>query len=136
MDNIAYAKEWVKYANEDEVVFHLLFNSKLDLTFTYPFHAQQAAEKWLKALLVLQGIEPPKTHDLGKITQLLEEYYPEMIDSIWDFHAGVLNRCAVEDRYPGWDELEDNIPDDDLILNALQAVKAFVFKHLPWEQAQ
>jgi HEPN domain-containing protein len=35
------------------------------------FHAQQCAEKYLKALLALQGIDFPKIHDLGVLTGLL-----------------------------------------------------------------
>ena len=35
------------------------------------FHAQQAAEKALKALLVARGTEPPYTHDLGALAALL-----------------------------------------------------------------
>jgi len=35
------------------------------------FHAQQAAEKALKAALVLAGIEPPRTHDLEDLRRRL-----------------------------------------------------------------
>jgi HEPN domain-containing protein len=35
------------------------------------FHAQQAAEKAMKAALLLSGIEPPRTHDLDGLCELL-----------------------------------------------------------------
>ena len=34
---------------------------------TVGFHAQQCAEKYLKALLTARGIDFPKTHDLGEL---------------------------------------------------------------------
>lgn len=35
------------------------------------FHAEQAAEKALKALLVVAGIDPPRAHDLELLAGLL-----------------------------------------------------------------
>jgi len=35
------------------------------------FHAQQCAEKYLKALLSWEGIDFPKTHDIGQLILLL-----------------------------------------------------------------
>jgi len=35
------------------------------------FHAQQTVEKYLKALLVLRGIDFPKTHDIEELTGLV-----------------------------------------------------------------
>jgi HEPN domain-containing protein len=39
----------------------------------YGFHAQQAAEKALKAWLTLRRVEYPKTHDLASLLHLLEQ---------------------------------------------------------------
>ena len=36
------------------------------------FHAQQAIEKWLKAAMALHGIREARTHDLGRLLQILE----------------------------------------------------------------
>jgi HEPN domain-containing protein len=40
---------------------------------TVAFHAQQCVEKYLKALLVLEGISPPKSHDVPMLVGLLPE---------------------------------------------------------------
>lgn len=63
---------------------------------------QQAAEKALKAALVLDGIEFSYTHDLNELRDLmpdswfLREERPDLSD---------LTRLAVETRYPGqWAE--------------------------------
>lgn len=37
------------------------------------FHCQQAAEKALKAVLAVEGLDFPYTHDLGLLMQLCED---------------------------------------------------------------
>ena len=63
------------------------------------FHAQQAAEKALKALLVAYGVPAPRTHDLWELIDLLgkktDTSYLRGID------AEELTYYAVEPRYPG-----------------------------------
>jgi HEPN domain-containing protein len=36
------------------------------------FHAQQAVEKWLKAVMARRGIPQARIHDIGRLLQLLE----------------------------------------------------------------
>lgn len=62
------------------------------------FHAQQAAEKMLKALLVFQGTQPRKTHDL---LELLEECLARepRVDEL-RANCLVLNPYSIEVRYP------------------------------------
>lgn len=63
------------------------------------FHAQQAAEKAVKALLIHHGIQFPYVHDLGKLLSLLEKATGDLPDSIRQ--ATRLTQFAVEARYPG-----------------------------------
>jgi HEPN domain-containing protein len=35
------------------------------------FHAQQAIEKWLKAVMALHGLEEARIHDLGRLLEIL-----------------------------------------------------------------
>lgn len=35
------------------------------------FHAQQAIEKWLKAVMVLHGLKEARIHDLGRLLEIL-----------------------------------------------------------------
>jgi HEPN domain-containing protein len=37
------------------------------------FHAQQAVEKWLKAVMARRGIPQARIHDIGRLLQLLED---------------------------------------------------------------
>jgi HEPN domain-containing protein len=66
------------------------------------FHAQQAAEKALKAVLLAHGVTFPRTHDLAFLVDQLPSAIsipPELID------LPTLSKYAVQNRYPG-----DTIP--------------------------
>jgi len=72
---------------------------ELSTYWTASFHAQQAAEKALKALLTRHQIEFVKTHSIGELLQLAEPVAPGIsarLDAARD-----LTRHAVADRYPG-----------------------------------
>jgi HEPN domain-containing protein len=63
------------------------------------FHSQQCGEKYLKALLVEQGLAVPRVHDLEVLVNLLLPGLPlqqEVMSS-----ARILTSMAVEVRYPG-----------------------------------
>jgi HEPN domain-containing protein len=67
------------------------------------FHAQQCAEKYLKALLVSRSIDFPKTHDLRYLLELLPVEFNLGLELS---EVAFLNRYAVDGRYPGaWDEI-------------------------------
>ena len=62
------------------------------------FHAQQAAEKSLKALLTHLGIDFPYTHNIGLLVSLL----PSDMQSVSALsEAVILTPFAVLTRYPG-----------------------------------
>lgn len=63
------------------------------------FHAQQCAEKYLKALLQEEAIPFGKTHNLSLLLDLLQERHSslELLRPI----LGILSAYAVEYRYPG-----------------------------------
>ena len=63
------------------------------------FHAQQVAEKYLKALLQEAGIPFGKTHNLSLLLDQLKDTYPEL--ELLRPTLAILNAFAVEYRYPG-----------------------------------
>jgi HEPN domain-containing protein len=71
------------------------------------FHAQQAAEKYLKAYLVWQEVEFPRTHALEDLVLLAAQKDPEFL--VLKDEAASLTPYAVETRYPEFEEpvLED-----------------------------
>ena len=99
------ALRWLRFSEEDlDVALRLLSGSP-----SAPRHAcwlsQQAAEKALKAALVLEEVEFPFTHDLDALRNLLPDGW-----SVRDTHADLaeLTEWAVETRYPGdWPEPTD-----------------------------
>lgn len=64
------------------------------------FHAQQCAEKYLKArLLAATGVEPPKQHDLLVLLGAIgpdEPGWEEFVDEL-----ALLTRFGTRYRYPG-----------------------------------
>lgn len=63
------------------------------------FHAQQCAEKYLKALLQEAEIPFGKTHNLSLLLDLLKEHHPGL--ELLRPTLAILNAYAVEYRYPG-----------------------------------
>jgi HEPN domain-containing protein len=63
------------------------------------FHCQQTAEKYLKAFLVSQHVEFPKTHSIGRLLDLVSGVAPELGVLLAD--AISLTPFGVEIRYPG-----------------------------------
>ncbi len=68
----------------------------------YCFNAQQAAEKAIKAVMVLRGIEFPYIHDLTRLMSMLEASGETIPDPVR--RAAVLTRFAAQTRYPSVEE--------------------------------
>ena len=68
----AIVREWVAKADADfNCATTLLRPRKKPMHDVVCFHAQQCAEKYLKALLTLQDVTFPKTHSLRLLLELL-----------------------------------------------------------------
>ena len=63
------------------------------------FHAQQAAEKYLKAFLVWYQVEFRKTHDMLELLNLVADIAHELQDILSE--TVNLTPYGVEYRYPG-----------------------------------
>lgn len=61
------------------------------------FHAQQAVEKWLKAVMALHGLEEARIHDLGRLLEILGEAGVDLPPSA--DHLDDLSIYAVPLRY-------------------------------------
>jgi len=91
--------EWLGKANADIAVAERLLRDEAIFLNAVTFHSQQAAEKYLKALLTCWSIEFPKTHVLAKLIELVETHNATLAGSLLD--AIVLTPYGVELRYPG-----------------------------------
>lgn len=96
---------------------------------TVCFHAQQCAEKYLKALLVLHSVEFPKTHNLRLLIQLVPAGLSLGLETD---RVVALIRYAVDVRYS--DELQVVTPAaaEEAVATA-RKVREAVRQHLPGE---
>lgn len=100
-------RRWLRFAGEDLQVAEAGLTQLGFPPWVCCFHAQQAAEKAIKAALVALGIAFPRRHDLDGLRNLLPEGWQikrEMPD------LEPLSSWAVEARYPG--DLPDSTMED------------------------
>ncbi|MBL7163641.1 MAG: HEPN domain-containing protein [Anaerolineales bacterium] len=107
---------WATRAEEDFIMARLALRQKPPLSYSACFHAQQCAEKYLKALLVSKGVAFPRTHDLLLLQTLCEQ--ASIFVAVNEKDLNTLSDYAVRVRYPG----EDPIPEE--AKEALEIAKA------------
>jgi len=93
------AGDWLAKAATDLLVCERLSSQGAAFSEAIAFHAQQAAEKSLKALLVARQVEFPKTHDIERLVELVALGDPVLAEALAD--AAELTPYGVEYRYPG-----------------------------------
>ncbi|MCK4304299.1 MAG: HEPN domain-containing protein [Candidatus Eisenbacteria sp.] len=91
--------QWLAKAEQDMNAGDVLLASEPPFLYPACFHAQQAAEKYLKALLTWYQIEFPKTHAIEQLLDLVIQPDAETASSLRD--AAVLTPYGVDIRYPG-----------------------------------
>ena len=119
---------WLKKAEHD------LLNIENNLAATripwdtVCFHAQQAAEKVLKALLVYHGQTPPRTHDLVALLTHCLPFAPDLADLERDCRN--LTYFAVSARYPD-DLFEPEEADGRAMNEAARQIQSRILTLLP-----
>lgn len=118
--------EWLNHAKSDLRLAYLAAGDEFVRREQACFHAQQAAEKAIKAILLSRKIEFPLTHDIEELLEIAENSGIKLSEDIRE--AGLLTPYAVESRYPGyWFE----ITEADL-KEALQAAE----RSVEWAEAE
>ncbi len=92
-------EDWLAHAESDLNLARLAGERKDVLPEQACFHAQQAAEKALKAVLLFKHIEFPLVHDLKILIDLLRKNAVTLPPEIHEVDS--LTPYAVEARYPG-----------------------------------
>ena len=130
-DKSDIVKAWIRKAENDLINATNSINIKpkppLD---TVCFHAQQCAEKYLKAYLVQYEINFEKTHNLGELVLLavkVDEDFQEIIDI-----SEKLTDYAVDIRYPFLLE-EPTKEEARETIEMAEKIKKFVLSKLPKE---
>lgn len=118
-------REWIEQAEKDLRVAAYLASNFAEFRDAICFHSQQAAEKFLKALVISHHRHPARTHKLRDLLANLREIGVTLDDLAQD--CGFLTRFAVE-RYPPKKVTED---DARRALPAAERIAAAVRSRLP-----
>jgi len=94
---------------------------------TVCFHAQQCAEKTLKAFLVYHDMRPQRTHDLSLLLRDCVAVEPQLIEL--EDVCRQLTAYAVSGRYPDVFDVEEDEGRQALV--ALEQIRAAVLPLLP-----
>jgi len=125
-DHINKVFLWMSYADEDLDLAN--YAMKMSGSRSYrliAFHAQQSAEKYLKAYLVYHDIDFPYTHDIRKLLKLCgNTIWIEKIKNAED-----LTPFAVTTRYP---MLEEKVTENEAAdaVNMASMVRKIIRKAL------
>jgi HEPN domain-containing protein len=96
-------ERWLVFAREDLQMAELAMTENLYNQVC--LHAQQCAEKTIKALIMTQGQSPPRTHRLGDLVNLIN---PNPLTAI-ALEVQLLDRFHIPTRYP--DALPGSLPE-------------------------
>ncbi len=107
-DSLGSPEDWLVYAESDLRMAQVARERKDIIPEQACFHAQQSAEKALKAVLLFKSIEFPLVHDLKTLVGLLQKNAISFPPEIQE--AGLLTPYAAEARYPG--HLEEVTPSE------------------------
>ncbi|MDR1469014.1 MAG: HEPN domain-containing protein [Spirochaetaceae bacterium] len=114
--------EWLRYAMGDLLAArHMIEDMHPKQTEISAWHCQQCAEKALKAFLVANDIDPPKTHDLEKLNCFCQ--------NIDDVFTEIQNDCQKINPYSEASHYPDGIAVDEIIAKTLvgRAQKVYDF---------
>ncbi|MBI4803304.1 MAG: HEPN domain-containing protein [Elusimicrobia bacterium] len=118
-------REWIRKAELDYASALILASGRKAFHEIVCFHCQQAAEKYMKAYLLLKGVRFPKIHDLERLIYLCSREsrsFKQLEDP-----AGILSVYAVDVRYPGVDA---SAAEAGEALKAVRTIRRFARKYL------
>ena len=126
-DYVEVVRQWVEKAEHDLLnIENNLAASEIPWD-TVCFHAQQCAEKYLKAILAWKQVEVPKTHDLRLLLQRISAHLSLELNVA---RILLLNRYTIEARYPGdWEPITR--PEGEEAVAVAREVREAVKRCLP-----
>ena len=111
-------------ARQDEYVLEQFADNPEAADETFGFHAQQAAEKLLKAVLAAHGVIYPRTHRLGDLLDLASDRGLAVPEEFDELHG--LTPFAVEYRYEFFAEELEKPLDRAAVLAQVRRLRAWV----------
>jgi HEPN domain-containing protein len=91
-------RDWIKTADEDLQTIQAVLALRDVPWRVIAYHAQQAAEKYLKAFLISRGWRLKKVHDLVELNAEANAFAPSLV--IIDADCADLNGFIQVGRYP------------------------------------
>ena len=121
-------RQWIDRAEEDFRNAEHTLTLEKDCPFgTVCFHAEQCVEKYLKALLVSQNIDFPKTHNIPELLALVPASIRPVLSAE---EQEQLTEYATVTRYPGeWEPVTRE--DAERAVEVARKVREAVRKQLP-----
>ena len=126
-NKLKLVQRWLEKARRDLLTSQRSLQAKEAFTDVVCFHAQQAAEKYLKVYLIWKELNFPKTHALEDLALLAAQSDPDFLE-LKD-NVATLTPHAVEARYPEFDE--PTLTDAREAVTLAKRVKEVVIKRLP-----
>jgi HEPN domain-containing protein len=118
--------EWVQKAEGDFTVAQKMLRARKNPVYdAVCFHAQQCAEKYLKAFLQEHEMGIPKTHKLLDLLKLCKEINPSLEILLSDLQS--IERFSVNIRYPG---VSADKEEAKIAFKAAQVVRSLINSHL------
>ena len=125
----ALARRWLGKARTDLAVALAVLQKGPEMEpWAACFHAQQAAEKALKAVLVAAGVEPPQVHDLRALRARMPagialDATDNALAELTLYATGVryVFDAALGEEDPSWEEAEAAVVTAGRILRAVRA---------------
>jgi|SRR3989304_8736638 len=120
--------EWIARADDDLLNAQSIFKHKDGTPVAVCFLSQQAAEKYLKALLLFYSGDYLKTHDLNQLATLIKAYNESILNELSE-ELILLSPYYIATRYPAdiplesftWEMAEEAI-------SAVLKIKDFMIK--------
>lgn len=131
MANLKVVKDWIGFANTDLIGAKALFEMGDNFLGLAVFHAQQAAEKSMKAYLVFQSVRVPKTHDIGDLLALIELKDKDLFQLLSP--CVELTDYAVAYRYPDAQKKPLLSSEVALAIQKAELVQSEVLKRIKYE---
>ncbi len=113
------ARTWLAYADENQDVAALAFehghlNSCLQ-------NAQQAVEKYLKAVVIEKGLEFRRTHSIRELAGLLSDQ--GITVNISHDEIDLMDTIYLPSKYPVYSALPNALPNPEICADALKIAK-------------
>jgi HEPN domain-containing protein len=121
MSDLDHARMMLSLARRELTALQHMLDMNAVANEIFGFHAQQAVEKALKALLSLVDVDYPRIHDLEELLALLEshrETVPERFYALID-----LTDFAVQFRYASFEDSDNPLDRAEMIHQVTELVE-------------